>query len=44
MLTKNYQIEKEEATNKALQYVPKITPYVAAPISIVPNMLDIINK
>lgn len=44
ILTKNYQIEKEEATNNVLQYVPKITPYIAAPINIVPNMLDIINK
>ena len=44
MLAKNYQIEKEAATNKAIQYVPKISPYIAAPINIVPNIIDIINR
>lgn len=44
MLAKNYQIEKEIVINKAIQYVPKISPYIAMPINVVPNIIDIINK
>ena len=42
LLDKQYQADK--ATQKAISYVPRLSPYIQAPLNTVPNIIDLLNR
>ena len=44
LLDKQYQADKARATQKAISYVPRLSPYIQAPLNTVPNIIDLLNR
>ena len=44
LLNKQYQADKARATQKAASYVPRLSPYIQAPLNTVPNIIDLLNR